>query len=225
MADIKLAATLRTDVGKGASRRLRRIDAIPAVVYGAGEPTQILTLNHKEVIKALENEEFYSQILDLEIDGKIEQVVLKSMQRHPFKPKVQHMDFLRIRATETMTMLIPLHFVGEEVAPGVKDDGGMISHLEAEIEVECLPANLPKFIEVDLSSLGLNETLHLSEIKLPKGVESVDLSATEPNDLPIAAIYMPKAEKEEPIAEEELSPEVEATQQTAKEEPVKEEKE
>ncbi len=172
MSSIKfeLEASARQDVGKGASRRLRHADKVPAIVYGAGEPAVSLTLDHSKTQQALAHEAFYSHILTLKTDKKAEKVILKAVQRHPFKPRIQHVDFLRVRADQKLHMHIPLHFIGEDKAPGLKE-GGVFSHLMSDVEVACLPADLPEFIEVDVSAMNLDDTLHLTNLKLPKGVE------------------------------------------------------
>lgn len=196
MKDIfKLTATARKDIGKGASRRLRHSGNIPAIVYGAGQEPTTVCLQHNEVQMALANEAFYSHILTLDIDGKTEKVVLRDLQRHPYLPRLLHLDLQRISATEKLTMRIPLHFLGGAMAPGVKLSGGLISHLMTEVEVRCLPADLPEFIDADLSKLELNQALHLSELPLPKGVEIVDLAHGE--DKPVATVYIPRAVVEE----------------------------
>lgn len=204
--NLKLTVEVRTDMGKGASRRLRHADKIPAVIYGAGKEPQILTLNLNEVTKALENEEFFSQIIDLNIAGKTEPVVLKDLQRHSYKAKVTHIDFMRIKASEKITMPIPLHFIGEDVAPGIKQ-GGIVSHSISEVEVKCLPADLPKYIEVDMSNLELNNIIHLSDLKLPKNVEITELAQGEGHDLPVATIHITRIAEE--IVTEEAPPEEE----------------
>ena len=145
---------------------------------------------------ALENEAVYSSILSLSIDGKAIQVVLKDLQRHPFKSRVLHADFLRINANEKLTMSVPLHFLGEDVAPGVKEGAGMISHLMTELEIKCLPANLPEYIEVDISTLQLDHALHLSDIKLPNGVELAHAIVDARHNYPVVAIQKPRAEEE-----------------------------
>jgi len=201
MAKIKfeLDDTVRQDLGKGASRRLRHTDAVPAVIYGAGQPAVSLTLDHNKVATALAHEAFYSHILTLKIESKPEQVILKAVQRHPAKPRIQHLDFLRIRADQKLHMHIPLHFVGDDVAPGLSE-GGVIYHAISDVEVSCLPANLPEFIEVDTSQLKLNETLHLSNLKLPKGVELVAFShGAEGHDSAVVSIHIPRVIEEEPI--------------------------
>ncbi|MDH5434227.1 MAG: 50S ribosomal protein L25/general stress protein Ctc [Gammaproteobacteria bacterium] len=186
-------AESRNDIGKGASRRLRRLEGkIPAVVYGAGKPAQSISIKHSEIIKQLEEEAFYSHILDLQIDGKSENVILKDIQRHPFKPKVNHVDFLRVKASEKLTTSVPLHFLNEETCPGVKQ-GGVVSHAYTSVEVSCLPKDLPEYLEVDLTNLEMDQVLHLSDIKLPKGVEIVELSHGEDHDQAIVTIHKTRA--------------------------------
>lgn len=205
-----LDATSRADVGKGASRRLRHSGKIPAIIYGANKQPTTINLEHQAVLRALENEAFYSHILTVNLDNKPEKVILRDLQRHPFKPRILHMDLQRISATEKFNMSIPLHFTGETVAPGVKVGGGIISHLLSEVEIRCLPADLPEFVEVDISNLELNQTVHLSDLPLPKGVEIVDLIHNE--DKPVVTIYIPRAVVEEETAAPEASPEVEASE-------------
>jgi len=203
MSTIKLIATSRTDLGKGASRRLRHTDQTPGVVYGAGKDPVSLTFEHKELMKVEAIEAFYSSVLSLEIDGVAEQVLLKDIQRHAFKERIQHLDLLRVDAKQALTTTVPLHFLNEETAAAVKN-GGVIAHLANELEVTCLPADLPAFIEVDIADVEIGQTVHISDVKLPKGVESVELSKGEEHDLPLLAI---SAKKE--VAEEEET-EVEA---------------
>lgn len=196
----ELDAQVRQDKGKGASRRLRHAEQVPAIVYGAGKEPTSLTLDHNKVLVALQNEAFYTHILTLKVNNEPEKVILKALQRHAYKPRILHMDFQRIRADEKLKMHVPLHFVGADVAPGVIE-GGQLSHLLSDIEVICLPAYLPEYIEVNVATLGMDKLLHLSELKLPKGVEIVSL--THNHDLPVASIHMPRAEVEEvaPVAE------------------------
>ncbi len=194
MSSFELTAVVRGDVGKGASRRLRKnAEKIPAILYGAGEKAAAITLSHFEVNKALKNEAFYSHILTLMIDGKKQQAVLKAIQRHPYKPFIQHMDFLRITGKEKIHMNVPLHFKGGEEAPGVIDDQGIVSHLLSSVEIICLPKDLPEFIEVDLSHLKLGDSVHLSHLKLPRGVELAALSHGHHDDKAVASIHMPRA--------------------------------
>lgn len=188
-------ALARDDKGKGASRRLRHADKVPGIVYGAGkEPTSIV-VEHNALSKLLTHEAFYTQILDLDISGNKEQVILRDLQRHPFKPRITHLDLQRISATEKIIMRIPLHFVGGDIAPGVKLGGCSISHLMSDTEVRCLPKDLPEFIEVDLSKLGINQTVHLSDLKLSSAIEI--LSLTHGEDKPLATAYTPRTATEE----------------------------
>ena len=192
--DFTLHAKGREVSGKGASRRLRRLAGeIPAIVYGGKKDPQSLTLIHKDVLKALENEAYYSHIISLDVDGKSQDVVLKDVQRHPAKTVILHLDFLRINKTTALTIRVPLHFINEDNCVGVKKEGGIISHTMSELEVQCLPKDLPEFIEVDVSELALGSTLHISDIKLPKGVESVALSHGSDHDLPVAAVNKVKS--------------------------------
>ena len=205
MSDVfELAAVVRSNVGKGASRRLRRLDnAVPAIIYGTDKEPTMLTLKANEVKKALENEAFYSHILTIDVEGNKEKAVLKAMQRHPARGDVMHMDFLRVSAKESITMKVPVHFTNEDSAPGVKE-GGIVSHTVTELEIKCLPQNLPEFIEVDLGALEMDHAVHMSDLKLPKGVELLHEVDAE-HDLPVASIHKPKAE-----AVEEAAPEAEA---------------
>jgi len=201
--DFVLNAERRTDEGKGASRRLRRTGRVPGVVYGAGKDAVSISLNHKDLWKDLESEAFYSHILTVKLDGGSEQVILKDLQRHPSKPVILHIDLQRVSANQAIRVHVPLHFEGEEVAPGVKE-GGVVSHSLTEVEVSCLPKDLPEFISVDLSKLDINEPVHLSDLKLPAGVDIVELA--HEHDLPVVSIHMPRAAKEveeEAPAEEE----------------------
>ena len=215
--NLQLAAEIRNDSGKGANRRFRLENKVPAVIYGADKKPEALILKHNEVIKALENEEFFTQIITLNLNGKSEQVVLKDLQRHPYRAtQIMHIDFMRIKASEKITMLIPLHFIEEEVAPGVKQ-GGIITHSISEVEVKCLPSDLPKYIDIDMSNMELNDIVHLSNLKLPKGVELTELTHGEEHDLPIATLQMARI-AEEVVVEEKVAAEEE------KEEEAKEEK-
>ena len=180
-------AESRSDLGKGASRRLRRANLIPAVIYGGEENPLSLTINHDDVIKALQNEAFYSSILDISIAGKSQKAVLKDVQRHAFKPKVLHMDFQRVNEKEKIHMHVPLHFEGEAVAPGAKA-GGLVSHQLSDLEVTCLAKDLPEYILVDVSAMDIGDTIHISDLSLPAGVESVALAHGADHDLPVVAV-------------------------------------
>ena len=187
-------AELRTDQGKAASRRLRRTGKVPAVIYGGKDPAQQLALSHHEMAKHLETEAFYSHILTLKVDGKEQQAVLKDIQRHPAQPILMHFDFQRVFADVAIRMDVPLHFVGGEKCPGVKADGGLVEHSLVQVEVECLPKDLPEFIEVDLSAMKLNESIHLSQLKLPAGVVLVELR--HGNDQTVASVHIPRVIEE-----------------------------
>jgi large subunit ribosomal protein L25 len=179
----EVQAELRTDLGKGASRRLRHAGSVPAIVYGSDEAPISITVEHNKFLRHLAEDAFYSHILTLNVDGKKQQVVLKDLQRHPASDvKIMHADFLRVSANHALTMNIPLHFSGEDVAPGVKT-GGLVSHLMSEVEVSCLPKDLPEFINIDVSKLDMDESIHLSELVLPAGVTLIALSHNQDEEL------------------------------------------
>ncbi len=198
----KLTAEMRDDMGKGASRRLRREHKIPAVLYGAGRPAWSITLKENELMRNLQEESFYAAIIELTLDGKPQKVFLRDLQRHPAKPFVLHADFQRVRDDVEMTVMLPLHYLNEETAHGVKMEGGLLMKTAVDIEVTCLPKYLPEYIEVDVADLKLGESLHLSNIKLPEGVVSTELSYGEDHDQPVVSIVSPRAEK---VAEEETA--------------------
>lgn len=194
----ELSAEIRTDVGKGASRRLRRLaDKVPAILYGAGKEPLMLTLTHKDLIKALENEAFYSHVITIKHDNGEDQAILKDLQRHPAKVKVLHADFLRVSKDVKIQVKVPLHFINEDSCVGVKLGGGRISHAMTEIEVSCLPGNLPEFIEIDMADCDLGTHIHISDISLPAGVESVALGHGEDHDLQVASVVASKAVTED----------------------------
>ena len=201
--DFTLAAESRSQVGKGASRRLRRLEAkVPCIVYGDEKEPANITVAHKEIVKHLDSEAFYSHIIKLVVDGKEESVILKDLQRHPAKPLVMHADFLRVSATKKMNINVPLHFLNEDTCKGVKIGGGIIAHTMTQLEVSCLASNLPEFIEVDMIDVDLGQILHISDITLPEGVESVALSHGADHDLPVAAVNKPKGISEDDETEE-----------------------
>jgi len=191
----KLDAEVRSEAGKGASRRLRHTGKVPAIIYGAGKDPESLLLDHNDLSKALENEAFYSHILDIKIGKSKQQAVLKDVQRHPFKQQIMHIDLLRVAAKEQIRMNVPLHFINEDVCVGVKTDGGAISHTITDVEIICLPKNLPEYIEVDLSELQLGETVHMSDLEVPKGVELVQLS--HGNDMTVASVHVTGGDDDE----------------------------
>ena len=184
----------RDEQGTGASRRLRRTGKLPAIVYGGNKPPVALTVDHNELWKSLKQEAFYSKILTLKIGGESEQVVLKDLHRHPVRDEVMHMDLLRILADVAIRMRIPLHFNGEAVAPGVKTGGGVFEHLANDVEVECLPKDLPEFIEVDVSAMNVNDSIHLSQLSIPEGVTLVELK--HDNDQAVVAVHLPRVAEE-----------------------------
>jgi large subunit ribosomal protein L25 len=195
-----VTAEPRTVQGKGASRRLRRVGKVPAVLYGGKGDAEMLTVSQNEMMKHVSVEAFFSHILTLNVKGAAQQVVLKDMQRHPVTNIVTHADFLRVLADVAIRMQVPLHFKGGDVAPGVKVGGGVVEHHLNQVEVECLPKDLPEFIEVDLSAMQINDAVHLSQLKVPAGVQLVDLRLGK--DQSVAAVHMPRAVVEEvPVAE------------------------
>ena len=192
MTDFNLNAEARSDLGKGASRRLRRLAAlVPAVVYGGEKAPESISMLAKEVAKLLENEAAYSHIIELNVGGTKQNVVIKALQRHPAKGHVMHADFVRVVAGQKLTAIVPVHFINEE-APTKK--GGEISHVVAEIEVSCLPKDLPEFIEVDLANAEIGSIIHLSDLKAPKGVEFVALAHGD--DKAVANVHAPRVAPE-----------------------------
>lgn len=189
----ELEASSRTEVGKGASRRLRRLKGkIPGIVYGGkNAPTNIM-LDHDDLWHHLENEAFFSHIINLKIDGQGQDVLLKDLQRHPAKNLVLHADFLRVDKTQSIVVNVPLHFINEETCIGVKMQGGRVSHNINELEIRCLPGDLPEFIEVDMQEVETGQVVHISDIKLPEGVESVALAHGSEHDLAVANVAAPK---------------------------------
>ncbi len=191
-----LDAVVRTDLGKGASRRLRHADKVPAILYGGEEAPVALTLEHNKVINAADFEAFYSHVLTLNIDGQQVEALVKDMQRHPYKPKITHIDFQRVIAGEELHTSIPVHFINEEKNAAIKA-GGIAEHLVTEIEVTCLPKDLPEFVEVDMTSLDMETTLHLSDLTLPAGVSSVELAkGDDAHDLAVVTIKPSRASLE-----------------------------
>lgn len=191
-------AQTRTVEGTGASRRLRRTGQVPAIVYGGKDAPKVIQLNANEMWKHLQIEAFYSHILTLKLDGVDQQVVLKDLQRHPVTEHPMHVDFQRILADVAIRMQVPLHFKGAETAPGVKVGGGIVEHHLNTVEVECLPRFLPEFIEVDLSGMELNQTIHLSQLPLSEGVSLVELKHGK--DPSVVVLHLPRVVEEEPVA-------------------------
>lgn len=206
-AIFNLDAVIRTDLGKGASRRLRHQDKVPAILYGGEEAPVALTLDHNKVNNAADFEAFYSHVLTLNIDGQPVEALVKDMQRHPYKPKITHIDFQRVIAGEELHTSVPLHFINEEKSAAIKA-GGIAEHHVNEIEITCLPKDLPEFIEVDMAAVEMDSTVHLSDLTLPAGVSSVELAkGDEAHNLAVVTVKpAPKApeaeEGEEDAAEE-----------------------
>ena len=190
----ELVAEFREMQGKGASRRLRHEGKVPAILYGGHTEARALSLSHQKLMIMLDNERFYSTILSLKMGDQTQQAILKDVQRHPFKNAILHMDFQRVEENEKIRISIPLHFTGAAVSPGVKSQGGIVSHMRTEVEVSCLPKHLPEFIEVDISGLSLNESIHLSQLKVPDGVALIELAK---DDAAVVAIHSPRAEEPE----------------------------
>jgi len=203
-----LDAEVRTDLGKGASRRLRHANKVPAILYGEGKEPVSLTLEHKNVFRAQQEEAFYSHVLTLNIAGKPVECLIKDMQRHPFKDIVMHMDFIRINAKHALHANVPVHFINEE---NLSKAGATIAHHVTEIAISCLPKNLPEFIEVDLADVEIGQTLHLSDVTFPKGVTSDELAKGESHDQAVVTANAPKANSGDD-SEEEAAPE-EATEE------------
>lgn len=201
-AIFNLDAEVRSDLGKGASRRLRREDKVPAILYGAGKDPVSITLAHNKVIQAQEFEAFYNHVISINIAGESVDALVKDMQRHPYKPKVTHIDFLRVDKNKEISTNVPLHFINEEKAESIKTDGGHAEHHMNDVEITCLPGALPEFIEVDLQAVELGQTVHLSDIVVPEGVTLVELAKGEDHDLAVATIKAAKGVSEEEEAEE-----------------------
>ena len=203
--DFDLIAEYRDDMGKGASRRLRRQGKVPAILYGGGRPPRTLAFDQNKVIQQLENESFYSSILNVKVGEKNQAVILKDLQRHPARRQILHMDLQRVVEDEVIRMTVPIHFVNEDIAVGVKQGGGKVSHLMNDIEVVCLPKNLPEYLDIDIADLELDELRYISDIPLPEGVEIPALAQGEEANRPIVSIHIIKEmviEEEEEVLEE-----------------------
>jgi len=204
MEIFELNAQRRTERGTGASRRLRHAGYIPAIIYGAGKEAISLTISHNDVLKRLEHEAFYSRILTINIDNQAEKAVLKALQRHSFRKMVLHLDLLRVSETEKIQMRIPLHFINEDKSLGIKQSGGCVSHLAADIDIRCLPKDLPEFIEVDLEKVQLNQIIHLSDLVTPEGVEWASVL-----DIPIVSVHLARGTQADEAEDEAVQAEKE----------------
>ena len=199
----ELNCSVRTDSGKGASRRLRRLhNAIPAIIYGGNKDPMALTIDHDDILHATENEAFFTQVITMNIGKKKEKAVVKALQRHPAKPFIIHADFLRIDEKQVITVKVPLHFINEDRCVGVKLGSGSIRKTLNEIEVSCLPSNLPEYVEVDMLEVEVGQTLHISDVVLPEGVTSVALSHGENSDLSVAQVQAPRGGGDSPDADD-----------------------
>ena len=202
--DFNITAESRSDVGKGASRRLRREGKVPGVIYGSSKDPVSLSVVHDDLMHHLEHEAFYSHILTITVDGKAQKAVLKDLQRHPAKPKLMHVDFQRVGDNDVIHIHVPMHFINEESSVGVKA-GGLVSHLLTTIEVTCKAKDLPEYLQVDISGMDLGDSLHLSNIELPKGVQITALTQGEDHDLPVVSIHAAKGAAVEEAAEGEAA--------------------
>jgi large subunit ribosomal protein L25 len=201
--NVEIQAQSRKDEGKGASRRLRRLhDKVPGIVYGGDAEPVMVSLEMRELRKALETEAFYSQVLTLKMDGKEQQAVLRDLQRHPASGFPAHADFLRVSKSQKLTMVVPLHFANEEACVGVKKQGGEIRRNVSEVEVSCLPQDLPEFIAVDMAAVELDQIIHLSDLQLPAGVEIPQLALGEDHNQPVVAVHTPKVRADDSDDEE-----------------------
>ncbi|GAB3372254.1 50S ribosomal protein L25/general stress protein Ctc [Spongiibacter taiwanensis] len=203
-SEFNVNAKARADVGKGASRRLRRLEGqVPGIVYGGDKEPQMISLAHKDLVWFLGEEAFFTSVLNLNIDGAAESVVLKDLHRHPAKAQILHADFMRVSADTKLTLNVPLHFLNEESCVGVKMQGGKITHAATELEVACLPKDLPEFIEVDMKDVNAGQTLHISDLTLPAGVESTALALGADHDQAIASVLAPRGGSDDDSAAEE----------------------
>lgn len=196
----EINAVVRDDKGKGASRRLRHADKVPAIIYGEGRDPVAITLEHNDIWHKLQQEAFHSHILTLKVGDTSDNVIMRDIQYHPFKLKVMHLDFLRIAMDHALQTSVPLHFINEDTCPGVKLQGGLVSHLITEVEIECMPADLPEYIEVDVAELEIDQSVHLSELKLPNGVTF--LHVDEEHDHAVVSIHKPRAVVEEVVEDD-----------------------
>ena len=187
-----LIADIREDSGKGASRRLRHQNKVPAIIYGAGRPPRSLTFDHNKVLHELANESFYSSVLNIKVGDKSQAAIVKDVQRHPSKPRIMHLDFQRIVEDQVIRMNVPIHLVGADVAPGVTEGGGAVSQMRNDVEVVCLPKDLPEYLDLDISELELDGLMYMADIPLPEGVEIPELAQEVEQVQPIVSIHIIK---------------------------------
>ncbi len=220
--EFELSAEVRTDLGKGASRRLRRnAGMVPAILYGAGKDPVSLSIPQNVLEKSCENEAFFAHIINLKIAGKSENAIVKSLQRHPANELIMHADFLRVQMDQEIQVDVPLHFINEDACVGVKQEGGMISHVMTSLPISCLPGDLPEFIEVDVESLDLGQSLHMSDLVIPEGVTVPELELGEDHDQVVVSVVVTRAivEEDEITDEEEGAEDVEGETDSEDEEP------
>ncbi len=201
MSEHKISATGRKDEGKGASRRLRHAAQIPAIVYGGHADPKSIQLQHEKTWVASQSEWFYSSILSLDIDGKIEKVLLRDMQRHPYKQQIMHLDFQRVSENEAIRVAVPLHFINVENSPAGKASDVVVTHELNEVNISCLPKDLPEFLELDLGALEVGDTIHLSQVKLPAGVEVPELKLGSDHDVAVVVARHARVEAEQDATE------------------------
>ncbi|TAJ92511.1 MAG: 50S ribosomal protein L25/general stress protein Ctc [Gammaproteobacteria bacterium] len=197
----EINAEPRQDVGKGASRRLRKSGKVPGILYGAHQEAALISVDQNKLLHQLDNEAFYSHILTLTLGAESGKVVLKDLQRHPYKLAILHVDFQRVSETEELTMRIPIHFINEGICVGVKTGGGVVSHILSDIEITCLPKHLPEYIEVDLTDVNVGESVHLGDLKLPDGVRCTLLVHGGDPHQAVASVHIPRAAEVETVAE------------------------
>ena len=204
--ELDLIAEYREDTGKGSSRRLRHAGKVPAIIYGAGREPRALTFDHNALLRASENESFFSSVLNVQVGPNVRAAILKDIQVHPAKRQILHLDLQRIVEGEKIKMTVPIHYLNEEIAPGVKVGGGAVAKMRTEVEVSCFPKDLPEYLQVDIEALELDQMLHLSDIKLPEGVDITDLIADPPRDESIVSIHVMRvAEEPEEVEGEDVA--------------------
>ena len=218
MSEHNIKAASRNDEGKGASRRLRRTAQIPAIVYGGDAAPKSVQFDHEKIWLASQNEWFYSSILSLDLDGKVEKVLLRDMQRHPYKQQIMHLDFQRVNENQAIRVAVQLHFLNEEKSPAGKAAEVVVTHELTEVTISCLPKDLPEFLEVDLGQLEVGTIIHLSELKLPAGVEIPELKLGKEHDLAVVVAKHGRVEAEEPTEAPEVAAEVPAAKVAKKDE-------
>ena len=221
-----LQAELRTDTGKGVIRRLRRqADQVPAILYGAKEQPQALSISHKDLHRACEAEAFFSQIITIKAAGKKQEVILKDLQRHPAKDRILHADFMRVRMNQMITVEVPLHFLNESACVGVKQNGGIVSHNMTSVEIVCLPGDLPEYIEIDVQHLDIGDSIHMSELTLAENLSMPALQQGADHDHVVVSVHVPKKVEEIEVAPAEGEEEAPETEEDEKDAPSAEDEE